>query len=315
MKVVTSAQMREIERAAEERGVSLDDLARRAGKSLANLVQNDALDGRVLVLVGPGNNGKDGILCVDALQERGLRPIVYSVLRAAIPSETPHHIRAEDDEDQTQLREILSTRVVIVDALLGVGQNRAPEGLLASVIKTVNSDQSDSTLVVAADIPTGVNADTGAVPGVAIRANLTVAMGFVKLGTALYPGAEYAGHVLVDHLGLDPNLVDLFRINVPGEDEIRELLPVRKAASNKGSSGRMLMIGGSRDFVGAPVLAGLAAYRAGAGLVEIAVPASIQPSVASHALEPIYRSLPDVNGTLGTDAVPIIRAALGHARA
>jgi NAD(P)H-hydrate epimerase len=160
-----------------------------------------------------------------------------------------------------------------------------------------------------------VNADTGAVPGEAFRATLTVAMGFLKVGNVVFPGAEYCGEIRVEDVGIPAQLAKSVQVSVPTDGDIASLLPTRSATSNKGSGGRLLVIGGSRDFVGAPALASLAAYRAGAGLVEVAVPESIEPTVGGHILEAIYRPLQEEDGQIAPDAIAAVETGMERAAA
>jgi NAD(P)H-hydrate epimerase len=160
-----------------------------------------------------------------------------------------------------------------------------------------------------------VDADTGKVLGPVFEADATICMGFPKRGTVLYPGAAHAGRILVAGLGIDPGLAGEVCVNMNRDQEIDHLLPARSPDGNKGASGRLLSIGGSADFVGAPMLVALSAYRAGAGLVEVAIPASIRDSVAAHALEPIYSLLDEDGGKIAPAAVESLEEPAGRARA
>jgi NAD(P)H-hydrate epimerase len=167
----------------------------------------------------------------------------------------------------------------------------------------------------AVDIPTGVDADSGRVLGPAFRADTTVCMGFPKLGAFVYPGADLAGHVELAGLGIDPALAAGIEISIRTDTEIAALLPVRSPEGNKGSSGRLLSIGGSADFVGAPMLVAMAAYRIGAGLVEVAIASSIRDAVSAHGLEPVYRRLPESDGHIAPSAAESLAEVAGRAQA
>jgi NAD(P)H-hydrate epimerase len=139
-------------------------------------------------------------------------------------------------------------------------------------------------------------------------------MGAAKLGVVTYPGAAHAGMVTVADIGIPQDLLEDVRVWRPEPPDIATLLPTRSQESNKGSSGRLEVIAGSRDFSGAPVMCSMAAYRAGAGLVEIATPGSVQPTVAAHVLEPVFRPLPETDGSVNREALEPADAGLAKAK-
>lgn len=311
MKVVTSEEMREIEGRAEQAGISIPTLIERAGAAVAEVVSKMAGPGSILTLVGPGNNGSDGVVASRILREAGSQVAVYSFRREP-QSSTARWERMEDDVDFRRLDTVLANASIVVDALLGTGGFRAPEGALARLIDRVNGSGRS---ILAVDLPTGVNADTGAVPSTAVRASRTLCMGYLKRGVVLYPGAEFAGRVSVADLGFLPDAADNVLTSVPGARDISRVLPRRTAEGNKGSSGRLLFVGGSVNFAGAPVLAATGAYRAGAGLVEIAVPRDIQPIVASQVTEAIFQPLPQRDGQIDIESSEALKDAVGRAKA
>ncbi|MBV9282287.1 MAG: NAD(P)H-hydrate dehydratase [Chloroflexi bacterium] len=313
MIIVTTAQMRRLEQQAVERSTGLDVLMQRAGAAVARAAAERAGGGPILVLVGPGNNGGDGLVAASLLKGRGLPVVVYSFRRQDLGGYDGTAVAAESDENQALLDALVRQSPVIVDALLGIGSTRPPEGVLAGILRSVNGRRAPGCQAIAVDIPTGVNADTGSVEGEAFRASLTVAMGFAKCGIALYPGAEYAGEVQVADIGFPPDAARDIETAVPSPAAVSRLLPRRPATSNKGSSGRLMFVGGSRDFQGAPALATGAAYRAGAGLVEAAVPYSAQAGVAAHVREVIFRPLEEADGRIARAALPTVKEGLQRA--
>jgi hydroxyethylthiazole kinase-like uncharacterized protein yjeF len=315
VKLVTAEEMRAIERRAGEEGITIPELVRRAGAAVAAAVRELGLRRSVLILVGPGNNGGDGLEAGDLLQTEGRDVCCYTFKREDLRTYQGRIMRAEDDPGGDQLRACLQDADIVVDALLGTGQNRPPRDTLASILHAVDRAGKAGRTHLALDVPTGVNADTGGVPGPAFRADLTVCMGLAKRGIALYPGAEYAGQVRVSDLDIPPGLADSVQTTWTTPGQVRALLPRRAASGNKGSSGSVLFVGGSQDFVGAPMLSSLGAYRAGAGLVEIAVPASIQLAVAAHALEPVYRRLPEEDGKITPAAIETLAKSVQKADA
>ncbi len=315
MKLASTVEMKSIEEAAIREGTPIDELIHRAARQLAATIRKMAPSGRIVVLVGPGNNGSDGLEAARLLASVGRDVRVYSFRRTDSRGFDGPTMPAEEDPDCGWLREQLGAADLVVDAILGIGQNRPPDGLLAQIIRTVNDHPASTLRRLAVDVPTGVDADTGAVPGIAFRANVTLGMGFCKRGVALYPGAEYAGRLETADLGYDPAPARIPKAQLSTVVQVSGLLPRRSAAGNKGSSGRLLFAGGSRDFVGAPALASIAAYRAGAGLVEIAVPASIRSIVAGFSLEPVYWPLPDQDGVLVPAAAESLVERMKKARA
>jgi hydroxyethylthiazole kinase-like uncharacterized protein yjeF len=315
MKIVTAEQMRSIDQACVDRGITLDRVMHRAGKALAAKSEQMSDDGFIVILVGPGNNGGDGLVAAAALADNGRDVSVYTFKRADISPFDGRVIRAEDDPDGSELRRLAASCSLIVDSLLGIGQSRPVEGALATIVTIANTERGAATRGLATDIPTGVDADTGKIWGEAFRADGTLCVGFTKLGTVLYPGSAYAGSIYLTDAGIPGDLAQSVPQSLTDSEEAAGLLPERGIEANKGSSGRVLAVCGCHDFTGAPVLVSLAAYRTGAGLVELAIPDRIKTSVASHALEPIYLPLSDVDGKLGPDSLDPIADALPKAKA
>lgn len=314
IKVVTGAEMRAIEGRAKAYGLSVEALIDRAGAALASIIAERAPQGAIVVLAGPGNNGSDGLAAARRLDSFGRTVRIVTFRRDGVGDFSGDVVRCEDDAELYEVRRLLSESHVVVDCLLGTGQSRPPEGLLAGLLAAAE-ERPSRVLAVAADVPTGVDADTGRVHPRAFRADITVCMGFPKRGVVIYPGADYAGAIRVADLGIPMGLAGDIQVSLPADGDIAELLPRRSSDGNKGSSGRVLFVGGSQDFVGAPAMAALGAYRAGAGLVEIAVPRPIQAMIAAHALEPVFRPLPDTGGQIGPDVLPELRRGIERARA
>jgi len=315
MKVVTATEMRAVEAAAEQGGMSLQSFMQEAGEAVARVTGDLADGGDVLILIGPGKNGEDGLVCARALSAAGNRVTLYLFNRRVDEHRGAAVVQAAEDQSRRVLHGLAGNSAVVVDALLGIGQSRPPDADLISILETVNTQRGSSTRGVAIDIPTGVDADTGAIWNQAFRADVTVCMGFLKRGSVQPPGSDYCGQVRLIDLGFPPSAAASIAVSVPTVGDIADIIPVRQADSNKGSGGRVLVISGSRDYVGAPVLVSMAAYRIGAGLVEVAVPTSVQLAVAAHALEPIYRPLPDHDGRVCSESLSAIAHALPSAAA
>ena len=251
----------ETRRAEEAHPGPLDELMERAGNAVAELVLR-RFPGSVTVVCGGGSNGGDGKVCARILRERG-RDV--------------HVVESVGD---------LGEPDVIVDALLGIGLRDAPREDAARMIELINACDRP---VVAVDVPSGVNASTGEVPGVAVDAAATVTFGAAKVGLAIAPGRSHAGAVHIAPIGLRPREHE--HALVPASALLE--LPQKGAASTKYSAGSVLVVGGSRGLTGAPMLTALAAFRADAGYVAVAAPESTLPVLETRLLEVVKRPLPE----------------------
>jgi NAD(P)H-hydrate epimerase len=279
---------------------------------------------KVVVLVGPGNNGGDGLVAARHLHDWGAQLIVLLLAErggddANLNQLVERKVTIQQITDSKSLRaldEVLSGAEAIVDAVLGTGRARPLEGTIAQVLDRVAEVRMagpTGAKIIAVDLPTGVDCDTGAVDPHALRADVTVALGCSKVGLHTLPGAEFAGQVEVVEIGLPADAVEALPIELLGARWVRERLPGRPAGGNKGTFGRVLVVAGSRFYVGAARLAALGALRSGAGLVTVACPASVQPLVASGLTEATYLPLPEASGAegiVGPSAVVEVARAL-----
>lgn len=304
--LLTSDEMRAAEETFVERGGNLNALMERAGREVAARIDAGA---RTLILLGPGNNGGDGLAAARTLTERGQDVSLYSYKREPA-SEIPS-LRTEDDDDLQVLRREVHHSKVLVDGLLGVGRRRPVEGRLAEIISTANEAGSCRRLAI--DIPTGVDADTGAVQTLAFKADLTVTLGFAKRGLYGSPGRDYAGKLDIAEIGMSADLSKGSGCRLMTAGDVRPLLPRRSHDWNKGKSGTVLVIAGSYEFSGAPVLTSTAAYRAGAGLVVLAVPERIHGVVASHGAEATFAPIAGSDGWFTQASISSIESALDKA--
>ncbi|MBA2133068.1 NAD(P)H-hydrate dehydratase [Capillibacterium thermochitinicola] len=280
MKVAMAQEMREIDRLAmAEYAYPGLLLMEHAALALFQAIKARFPLGKVGIICGKGNNAGDGWALARLLTLDGVEVTVFT------PGEEqplpPDAATNRAIARRLGIREVpwatllaapamLSSFAVLVDALLGTGFRGEVAAEMAAVIKVLNAADRP---VVAVDLPSGVEADTGRVPGPAVRATLTVTFGLPKVGLLVYPGREYVGEVIVDDIGLPPPLLreqatGYYTLN---RSELAALLPQRKAEAHKGTQGHLLVVGGSPGMTGAPVLAGLAALRSGAGLVTLGV--------------------------------------------
>ncbi len=321
MKLVTATQMRELEEAAVTAGTSLDELMEQAGLAVAQeaWLSLGIVDGRrIVVLVGPGNNGGDGLVAARHLADWGADVVAY--LLAPRSGDKNFDLVAEggvpmffatQDVDHASLQAALDGAEMIVDALLGTGRSRPIEGVLASVLERVNAALQRSTppRVIAVDLPTGVDADSGRADPLAVRADMTVTFGLAKVGLYTLPGSEYAGHAQVVDIGLTREAEAAVPLDLLSIVWVRDRLPKRPKSSNKGTFGRVLVVAGSANYPGAARLAAEACYRAGAGLVTLAAPSSVQTLIAAAIPEVTWLPLDGDSNALSTDSTATIVAA------
>lgn len=286
--------------AIEERGVPSLDLMERAGEGLARVVAQRAPGGTVAVVCGKGNNGGDGLVAARHLRDAGRDVRVLAVgdlheLRGdaaanldLLPGERPRPFAAGE----------LAGADIVVDALLGTGFDGAPRNPVAAAIEAIG----DAGLpVVAADVPSGVDASTGVVEGAAVRADVTATFHRPKPGLWIDPGKDHAGEVKTIEIGIPDGAPVGVEAGLIGA-RVLDLVPRRERAGTKFSSGAVLVCGGSPGLTGAPCLAAEAAMRAGAGYVTALVPASLVSVFDLRLLEAMTRALPDREGALTADA-------------
>ncbi len=318
--LVTAVEMRAIEEDAAGRGASWQELMDRAGKQVANLALEwlgSATKQNVLVLAGPGNNGGDALVAARHLANHGwpVRCFTWSRnsekdtrLREPLQARGVSAVPLLPESYQVELSEALSWCSVVIDGLLGTGLKRDIEGDLARIIEMVAASYRS---VVAVDIPTGVDSDTGAVCGVALPADFTVALGHLKYGHAVTPGAILSGKTVVGDIGLNEQAS---RQNASGElftdDSIARLLPKRPDDANKGTFGKAMVVAGSVNYIGAAALATEGAMRAGAGLVTLGCAGDLMPILATKLTENTFLLLPSDLGAIATHAAEKLLDAL-----
>ena len=314
MKILTAGEMREVDRLTTKnfRVPSLT-LMENAGKSVAEFVASKFPDFKrrpIVVLCGKGNNGGDGFVAARHLRIMGAKPTVHLIgdPREAKGNAATNLRRwkqiGELDVDKPSSKAAwpeFKADEIIVDALLGTGVRGAIEGRLAEVVRAVNQ-RHPSSVVVAVDIPSGLNADTGEVPGPVVVADYTVTFTAPKLGLLLRDGPSHVGELVVRGIGSPPALIEETAKGSLRWSEAREFARFaapRKAAGHKGDYGHALIVAGSVGKSGAAVLAGTAALRAGAGLVTVATPDPVLPIVAVHTPEMMTEPLAaTVTGTV-----------------
>ena len=323
MKLLTSAEMRELEERAEAAGVSTATLMENAGLAVAQEIwmQLGSLeDRRIVVLVGPGNNGGDGLVAARHLYEWGAQVRVYALRERAdaqwtqtVEMGVPCGTVAEDEGFEA-LEALLSGAEAIVDALLGTGTSRPIEGDLAEVMMRLSAVRSRTVKpkLVAVDLPSGLDADSGRLDPLTVSADETVTFHAPKVGLYMQPGAGAAGSVQQVEIGIPSGLDDDLQTEVLERRAAKALLPARPVDGHKGTFGRVLVVAGSARYPGAAILAARGAYRAGAGLVTIATPQSIATHIISAVPEATLLPLPehDAGVISGHDAWEVVRDEL-----
>jgi NAD(P)H-hydrate epimerase len=324
MKLVTAAQMRELDRRAiEELGVPSLVLMENAGRTTYQILRREfpVIAGPVAVLAGRGNNGGDGLVAARYLANDGL-PVVVFLLgeKNAVKGDARVNLEVAlkmglevrevlREEDLNPVLHRLARSGLVVDALLGTGLNAEVTGLLCTLIGKVNRLDPP---VLAVDIPSGLCADTGQPLGAAIRADVTVTYGWPKLGQVLAPGRDFVGRLWQVDISIPPALAREIPAELAEAGEMRRLLPPRPWGSHKGTYGHLVVVAGSAGKTGAAALTGEGALRAGAGLVTVAVAESLNDILEVKLTEPMTLPLPEVAGerVLGRAALePLARFA------
>ncbi len=320
MKVFTGQQMKAFDaRAMRDFALPSLLLMENAGRSACDALFEhlpDLLKKQVVIVAGKGNNGGDGLCLARHLLARGLPASRLKALVVGNPDKLSEETRTQaeilerfglpiryvrSEGDLGVLEETLRGADIVVDALLGIGVKGPVRGLLKPVIEFINQSQA---FVVSVDLPSGVDADTGHVGGVAVKAHLTITLEAPKLGLLLYPGRDYAGEIVVARLGYPPPLHEQFETGLELVEAgfVRDRLPRRRAYSHKGTYGKALIVAGSRGLSGAAIMTAEAALRAGTGLVYLAYPQSLSPMIEARVLEAVKLPLPEREGVLAESA-------------
>ncbi len=297
-----TAQQRALDQwAIEELKTPGLELMERAGGGLASLVEELAPEGRIAVVCGTGNNGGDGYVAARLLRERGRQ---VRVLALADPADLhgdaqTNARRLPGDAPEPFAAAALEGCAAVVDAILGTGFSGRPRAPAAGAIQAINDA---GAVVIACDIPSGVNGSTGETEGVAVHASATATFHAAKPGLWIDPGKSHAGKVRVIDIGIPAGGPSEPAIGLIDEAAVAGI-PRRGRASTKFAAGSVLVCGGSRGLTGAPCMSSQAAMRAGAGYVTACIPASLNAIFEVRLLEAMTAPLPDEDGRLGIAAL------------
>lgn len=305
MKLVTAEQMRKIDAATIDKyGIPGILLMENAGVQVANAVREliqEKPGARVVVVCGKGNNGGDGLVAARHLTNDGTNVRVALLCNGAdMAGDAATNFRIArnmgvsitENADLEAVRAMLGRADIVVDAILGTGISGEVHGLPRAAIEAVNDSGAS---VVSADIPSGINADTGQVSGVAVIADVTVTFGAIKLGLVQHPGASFCGNLRLVEIGIPRSLTFSTTIsaNLVTEPIASFLLPMRDQDIHKGDAGRLLVLAGSVGMTGAAALCAQAAMRTGAGLVTLGCPESLNDVLEEKCTETMTVPLPE----------------------
>jgi len=345
MHVYTIEQVLALEKASDQAGHSYPMMMEQAGTAVAHAIMGRLGDvtearKRVVVLVGPGNNGGDGLVAACVLSKHGYSVVAYLWRRRegdALINEARRHgvalLRAETGND-SRLTQALSQAGVIIDALFGTGLSRPIRGKSAdalSILRQVRHAKRANTLswlnqvtkpvapssrclLVAIDVPSGVNGNSGKVDEATVKADLTVTFAGPKIGMLTSAATEVLGELVIADIGIPTHIVDAadHEAQLLTPALAKQLLPIRSSSGHKGTFGTTLIAGGSINYVGAPALSAVAAGRSGAGLVTLAVPNVVQRLLASQPdlITSTWLLLPHDMGVLREEAIEVLNKQL-----
>jgi hydroxyethylthiazole kinase-like uncharacterized protein yjeF len=320
MKIVTSEQMRQIDQECIRSGTPGHVLMENAGKAVAEETRRilGKIDQqRILLLIGPGNNGGDGLVAARYLHDWRAKVSLY--LCSQRPPDDANLelvqqrgitcIEAAEDANLAKFDEMLSSASCVIDAIFGTGKARPLQGVFPQVLDRVTQakEKIKGLHIIAVDLPSGLNADSGAVDRACPYADNTITLAFPKLGLFSFPGAERVGKLTIADIGIPGYLADSITIELITDEWARAVLPERPLNANKGTFGKVLVAAGSINYIGAAYLACSGAMRVGAGLVILATANSLQPILAAKLTETTYLPLPESDpGIISPQAAELI---------
>lgn len=329
MKIVSVKIMRELDRRTIQRGTPGTTLMYRAGTGILNALKYflSTMEPRhcehVIILTGKGNNGGDGLVLAGLLAER--TEINVTVASVAKKSELQGEARYFADQLPARVRFVIiqngqlpdavwADNAVIVDGLLGTGISGPLRPPYDALIKNINESGRP---VAAIDIPSGLNGDTGEISTEAVQADLTVTMALPKRGLFSQTGLAHCGEIRCVDIGIPDDLVaeaETDKAEALCEGDVKQLLKRRPTNAHKGVFGQTLIIGGSRQYTGAPMLSATAALRSGCGLARNAIPATVRPFITAAPQALIFIPVPDGNcGYFGSASLEAVMAAVEEA--
>lgn len=312
MKIVTREQMQEIDQTTTlEYGLSSVILMENAGMQAFLAIEEylqQVKGAKIAVLCGGGNNGGDGFVVARHLFNHGAMVTVYLLtpekrvggdallnLNAARQFGVPIHAITTSDELNAIIPQLQHSKMII-DAMLGTGLTGQVQGLYLSAIRIINGI---NVPVIAIDIPSGLDANTGMLLGEAVQASMTVTFGLPKVGLVILPGIEYVGELIVANIGFPPQLIDneQLKINLLTHEELFPIIPKHTVSAHKGLCGKVFVLAGSMGMIGAATLCSESALRVGAGLVTLGIPETLNHIMEVKLTEVMTLPLPQTPDT------------------
>ncbi len=293
----TAAEANSLDRRAiAELGVPQPVLMENAGRSAATLLARLYPEGPVVGVVGAGNNGGDALVLLRTLRAWGRE--ARAVLAADRSRDTLLHgwpvpTTRDEDLDEAGWATLLAGAGVVVDGVLGTGAQGPPRKRQAAAIQRINGSGRP---VLAIDVPSGIDASTGAVAGNAVQADVTVAFGAPKLGSLLHPARAHVGRLVAVEIGFPPWGPEQTGAHVVTPAWAQAKLPRRGTDTHKKAVGSVLVVAGQPGMAGAAILAASAAFRSGAGLVRVASAAENRAAIHAALPEAIYVDAADAGG-------------------
>jgi NAD(P)H-hydrate epimerase len=320
VKILTITQMRQVEKECAKIGLPPSMLMENAGKAVAEEVRkivSTINQQHILILIGPGNNGGDGLVAARHLHDWGAKVSLYLFSQRApgdpnlelVQKRGMTCIEATQDENLGRLDELLASANAVIDAIFGTGKIRPLQGIFRQALNRVSRAKKGrpALRIIALDLPSGLNADSGAVDPACLYADNTITLGFPKPGLFNSSGVERIGKITVADIGIPAYLAKQVTDEFTNREWAKSFLPERPLQANKGSFGRVLVVAGSINYIGAAYLACSGAMRVGAGLVTLATATSLQPILASKLTEVTYLPLPESRpGIISLEAAKLI---------
>lgn len=316
----TPEKVKEIDRkAVEEWGIPSALLMENAGRSAVEIIREEIspVPEEITVVSGKGNNGGDGLVVARRLMDMGYQVETFVLgKRDQLAAETERNAKLLErmtdrvkycsPDNELLVENIESNPPLIIDSIFGIGIKGDLRGDYPELIKIINASRGKK---VAIDIPSGLPADSVIPPGPAVKADLTVTMGFFKLGTLLPEAEEYVGKQKLASVGYPEALIEeetgIWKL--VDRQVAERLLPIRSSGGHKGDFGRLLVVGGSTGMTGAPIMAAKSGTRSGTGLVYLAGPRSGNQAFEANLVEGLTVPLSDEGGYLGRDSIGSLR--------
>ncbi len=324
VKVLTADEMRRAEQECAKIGITTDILMENAGRAVAEEVRR-ILGGtsqkHIILLIGPGNNGGDGLVASRYLYDWGAKVNLFLLGQRQEDDPNLKLVKQRDiacQENLDGLSQLLPSAEAVIDALFGTGRSRPLGGIFKQALEQVAEAKREGAEIKinAMDLPSGLDTDTGSCDPACLYADHTITLGFPKPGLYNSPGAGRAGVITVVDIGIPEYLVKDVTTELITSEWARSVLPIRPLEANKGSFGRVLVVAGSINYIGAAYLACSGAMRAGAGLVTLATASSLQPILATKLTESTYLTLPESSpGIISDEAADLVLSELKNYQA